>query len=61
MDSHLLDDRVGRARGVVGYKGDRWLSRVVCSRSYQKACGVDVAGACGGITDGDVTGCGPGA
>ena len=57
----LVNDRVGRTWGVVGYKGDRWLVCAVCFRSYQEARGVGIAGACGGVTDQDVTGCGPGA
>ena len=54
---HLVDEIVGRARGIVGHEGDRWLGRVVCFRSYEEACGVGVAGACGGVTDRDVAGC----
>ena len=56
---HLVDDGVGRARGIVGHKGDRRLGGAMCFGSYQEACGVGVAGACGSVTDGDVTGCGP--
>ena len=29
---NLVDDRVGHARGIVGYKGDRWL---VCAVGFQ--------------------------
>ena len=61
MDGHLVDDRVGCARGVVVYKGDMWLGRAVVFGSYQEARGMGVAGACGGVIYGDVTGCGPGA
>ena len=56
----LVDDRVGRAWGVVGYKGDRWLGCAVGFGIYQEARWVGVAGACGGVIDRDVTGCNPG-
>ena len=58
---HPVDDRFGRVQGIIGYKVDRWLGRAVCYESYQKASGVCVAGTYGGVTDRDVTGCGPGA
>ena len=60
VDGHLFDARVGRARCVVGYEGGRWLGRAVCFLSYQEARGVDVVGACDGVTDREVTGCVPG-
>ena len=57
---HLINDGVGRTRGVVGHQGDRWLRHEVFFGSYQEERGVGVAGACGGITEGDRTGCVPG-
>ena len=56
LAGHLVNDRFGRAWGIVGYKRVRWLVRVLCFGSYQGAHGVDVAGACYDVTDGDVTG-----
>ena len=61
VTGHLVNDRVGCVQGVVGYNGDRWLGRAGGFRRYQEVRGVGVAGACGGVSDRDVTGCGPGA
>ena len=56
----LVDKKFGLVQFFIGYEGDRWLGRAVCFGSYQEARGVGVAGACGGITEGDRTGCVPG-
>ena len=58
---HLVNDRLGRAQGAVGYGGDRLLVCAVCFGSYQEAHGVGLSGACVVVTGGEMTGCGSGA